>query len=293
METPRTLREIADLAVSRNGGQGGRALGRAAEARGLTLSYTTVDKIRAGKYTSRPSHKTLQALSVLSGEPLEAVYDAAGVPLPLAPLADSLPEDADLLDADQRRVVIELVRVFAKQNRVVRAPQDEEVVGDGDAAPMTPEDEFAHAAAEYVRRSREMQAARAAGAGHMPARRRLAAAAKRCVALAHELDMLDPVSRGLLEHAEADAAQTLEDVVADVHDLDRRREAQANAHDGERTAESGSVARDESHFHEPPPPPSVPVDAAARNVGTPSLGQQSRERQDVESEAPDAPAPEE
>ncbi len=112
-----TLQEIAQRAVDANDGKGGRALGRLAEQKGLTLSYTTVDRILAGTYTSKPNRATLKALSVLSGLDLKTVHRAAGVPLPQRPLADQLPEDADLLAPDARKVVIDLVRYLAKQAR--------------------------------------------------------------------------------------------------------------------------------------------------------------------------------
>jgi len=60
---PKTLTEIAQAASDNNGGARGRQLGRIAERKGLTLSYTTVDKILSGTYTSRPSRKTLEALA--------------------------------------------------------------------------------------------------------------------------------------------------------------------------------------------------------------------------------------
>lgn len=113
----RTLRDIAQLASDRLGGIRGRALDREAKRLGLTLSYTTVDKILAGTYTSRPNRHTLQALSQLSGVGLDEVYHAAGHTLPQKPLADQLPPEADSLTPDQRRVVIDLARVFVKQNQ--------------------------------------------------------------------------------------------------------------------------------------------------------------------------------
>ncbi|WP_127572724.1 hypothetical protein [Georgenia faecalis] len=134
-----TLREIADEAVNRNGGVGGRALGRIAESRGLTLSYTTVDKIRAGTYTSRPKPQTLEALAELSGRPLSVVYEAAGVPMPLRPFAADLPPEADLLEPDQRKAIYGIVRAFVRQNRELYAArrQDKEVVGNAQhPAPM-------------------------------------------------------------------------------------------------------------------------------------------------------------
>lgn len=134
-----TLRDVALKASERVGGLQGRALGRAADAKGLRLSYTTVDKIIAGTYTSRPTRPTLEALAALSGYSLEKVYEAAGEPMPLVPFAEQLPPDADLLSADQRRVVIDVMRQFAKQNRELAEARQEKEVGDRErSAPKTP-----------------------------------------------------------------------------------------------------------------------------------------------------------
>lgn len=116
-EAPRTLQDLARLASERHDGKRGRALGREAEKHGLTLSYTTVDKILSGTYTSTPKRETVDALAILANVPKSTAYRAAGLPLPQAPFADQLPPDVDTLDADQRRVLIEMARVFLKQNR--------------------------------------------------------------------------------------------------------------------------------------------------------------------------------
>ena len=133
-----TLRDVALKASESVGGLQGRALDREAKRRGLTLSYTTVDKIIAGTYTSTPKRPTLEALAQLSGLPLEKVFQAANVPFPRRPLAELLPEDADLLSPDQTRVVIDVVRQFAKANRALAsARQNKEVVGNAQhPAPM-------------------------------------------------------------------------------------------------------------------------------------------------------------
>ncbi|MFJ2298106.1 hypothetical protein [Oerskovia paurometabola] len=133
-----TLRDVALKASESVGGLQGRALDREAKRRGLTLSYTTVDKIIAGTYTSTPKRPTLEALAQLSGLPLEKVFRAANVPFPRRPLAELLPEDADLLSPDQKRVVIDVVRQFAKANRALEsARQGTEVVGSAQhPAPM-------------------------------------------------------------------------------------------------------------------------------------------------------------
>jgi len=116
-DEPQTLRDVAIAASVRNGGVRGRGLGRIADSKGLSLSYTTVDKMLDGTYKSKPGRKTLEALSILSGYTIEQVYRAAKVPLPLKPLRDDLPADADLLTGSQRRVVIDAIRLFAQQNR--------------------------------------------------------------------------------------------------------------------------------------------------------------------------------
>lgn len=112
----RTLQDVARLAADRNGGKGGRALQRLAEGKGLTLSYATVDRILAGKYESRPQRNTIEALAELSGLPLDVVYEAAGVPLPMAPFSEQVPDGADRLTVDQRRVVLDVIRGFVRDN---------------------------------------------------------------------------------------------------------------------------------------------------------------------------------
>lgn len=111
-----TLQDVARAAADQNGGKGGRGLKRLAEAKGLTLSYTTVDRILQGKYESTPQRQTIEALAALSGLALDEVYEAAGVPLPVAPLAEQLPDGSDNLSTHQRRVVLEVIRGFIRDN---------------------------------------------------------------------------------------------------------------------------------------------------------------------------------
>lgn len=114
---PLTLRDIAQAASDRHNGARGRELDRIAKSRGLTLSYTTVDRILNGIYTSRPKRSTLDALAQLAGIPQEKVYAAADMPLPQTRLQDQLPPDVDELRPDQRKMLIELARGFLQQNR--------------------------------------------------------------------------------------------------------------------------------------------------------------------------------
>jgi hypothetical protein len=129
---PKTLKDVAQAASDNNGGAGGRQLGRIAEKAGLTIAYTTIDKILAGTYTSRPGRKTLEALAKLSDLPLAVVYEAAQMELPQARLADQLPPEVDSLTIEQRKIVIDLTRLFIKQNRAIQ--QLEQATADTDPA---------------------------------------------------------------------------------------------------------------------------------------------------------------
>lgn len=111
-----TLQDVARAAADKNGGKGGRGLQRLADAKGLTLSYATVDRILAGKYESTPQRQTIEALAVLAEMPIEDVYEAAGLPLPMAPFADQLPDGSDHLTVSQRRVVLDVIRGFIRDN---------------------------------------------------------------------------------------------------------------------------------------------------------------------------------
>lgn len=147
--TPKTLKEIAQAASDNNGGARGRQLGRIAERKGLTLSYTTVDKILAGTYTSRPSRKTLEALAKLAGVPVAQVYEAANEVPPQAPFADQLPPGVDTLTPEQRKVIIDIARVFLKENKTIHRleteiAQNEHAQDDYRLAAREPDAEIAH-----------------------------------------------------------------------------------------------------------------------------------------------------
>lgn len=97
----------------------GRALTRRAAKAGLTLSYTAINGLAAGTYKSRPAATTPAALVYLSDDTAEQVYAGGGLPVPLRPLAEDLPEDADSLAAEQRQAVLAVVRQFASVNRTL------------------------------------------------------------------------------------------------------------------------------------------------------------------------------
>ncbi len=113
-----TLREVAQTVLTKHD-VSGRQLDALARSRGLTISYTTINAMAAGSYRSTPSDKTLDALVSLSGLDQAVVYAAARRPIPLAPLAERLPVDADSLTGEQQDAVLAVVRQFAKANRAL------------------------------------------------------------------------------------------------------------------------------------------------------------------------------
>lgn len=163
-DEPRTLQDLARLASERHDGKRGRALGRIAAKHGLTLTYTTFDNIYSGKYMSTPKRETVDALAVLASVPKETAYRVAGLPLPQAPFAEQLPPDVDTLDADQRRVLIEMARVLVKQNRQIH---DLEKAGEGsaDSSPSMnqaggkPATEEQQATLDFIEHKKRMRAA--------------------------------------------------------------------------------------------------------------------------------------
>lgn len=120
-----SLRDIAQLAQSRNDGEGGRAMERIAKRSGFTISASTFDRIAAGTYRSKAQKKTLQALAYLAGIPEERVYKAADRRYVAKKFADQLPDDVDQLDEDQREALIYTARAFLKSNREIERLQNE------------------------------------------------------------------------------------------------------------------------------------------------------------------------
>lgn len=114
---PTTLRGIAQTAKRRHNNYGGRGLARIAVENQHKITATTIDAILSGKYTSRPSPATLDALAYLSGETKATVYAAAGVPYHNVSLAEQLPPGVDELDVDERQAIIEIARTLVKQSR--------------------------------------------------------------------------------------------------------------------------------------------------------------------------------
>lgn len=112
----RTLRDVALVAVTRHGASG-REMDRIAEKEGLRLKHTTVNKILAGTYNSRPTADTLRALAKLANLGEDVVFAAAGEPLPQGSLADQLPPGVDSLSPRSRDVLLGVARVLLQLER--------------------------------------------------------------------------------------------------------------------------------------------------------------------------------
>lgn len=136
-DEPQSLRDVAIRIKDLHPGVPGRQLDKKAKKDGLKITYTTINSMAAGTYDSIPSVETVEALIALADYPRELVYLVAGVPMPLKPLADDLPPDADSLEPKQRKVVIDAIRQFAHQNRENAVLRSElRKVGTRDAADL-------------------------------------------------------------------------------------------------------------------------------------------------------------
>ena len=93
-----------------------------AEERNIHLPYGTIAAYWAGSRHGRPSHSTLTALAEVTGIPLPKLQQAAwGMTEPLG--AYTPPEEAHLMDARQRRLVDELIRVVVASNGASNEPE--------------------------------------------------------------------------------------------------------------------------------------------------------------------------
>lgn len=138
-DKPSTLREVAERASSKLGTTVRRDLEEKAERRGRKISRQTWNDLLNGKYNRKPGDDLLRNLAALSGVPLNDVRSAAGVPMPGSPFADDLPEDADYIQGNARKILIDAIRLFAQQGRRTAEleAQLKEVGSDDRSAPNT------------------------------------------------------------------------------------------------------------------------------------------------------------
>lgn len=121
---PTALRDVAQAVLDAHG-VSGRRLEELARKKGQRISYTTINSMAAGTYTSTPTDVTLDALVSLSGLPVEEVYVAAARPMPRRRLSERLPLDADSRTVEQEEAVLAVVREFARASRALAARRED------------------------------------------------------------------------------------------------------------------------------------------------------------------------
>lgn len=120
-----TLSELIDLAEQRHDTSSGRGLEKIARGGGHQIVHTTINAIRSGKYKSRPSDETIRAIAWLSGVPERVAFVAAGMPAPLVPFRDELPDGVDQLSPKRRRIALELLRNLVEAEQLEHSTRDD------------------------------------------------------------------------------------------------------------------------------------------------------------------------
>lgn len=90
-----------------------REIENRADKAGQKVSYAAVSRYLAGNHPARPSAQVLAAFAAVFGTDVNRLREAAGQ----GPVSDrfELPAEADMLDPDERRAVVNLVRVMARR----------------------------------------------------------------------------------------------------------------------------------------------------------------------------------
>ncbi|MDN5639495.1 MAG: helix-turn-helix domain-containing protein [Actinomycetia bacterium] len=97
-----------------------REIQRRAERHGERVSTATISSYMTGSHSSTPSPKVLRAFAAAFGVSVETLTSDAG--LPAVGSRFELPAEADILDGQERRVVVDLIRTMASMKRAA-APQ--------------------------------------------------------------------------------------------------------------------------------------------------------------------------
>ncbi|MFC9555538.1 hypothetical protein ACFTWF_32405 [Rhodococcus sp. NPDC056960] len=82
MSKVETLADLLKVASARHNGASGRRLAEIAIADGHDVSHATLNRIRQGKYSSRPTENTIRAIAYLAGVPEETAFMIAGSQAP-------------------------------------------------------------------------------------------------------------------------------------------------------------------------------------------------------------------
>lgn len=120
-KTSKSLMDLIEIAVKRNGGASGRRLAEVAQQAGHDISHATLNRLRQGTYASRPTDASIRAIAYLAQVPEATAFAAVGVRPPAADRYE-LPAEAQRMDTRQRRALDELLRAFVASQAPAAAP---------------------------------------------------------------------------------------------------------------------------------------------------------------------------
>lgn len=120
-KTSKSLMDLIEIAVKRNGGVSGRRLAEIAQQAGHDISHATLNRLRQGTYASRPTDASIRAIAFLAEVPETVAFAAVGV-RPPATEQYLLPAEAQRMDTRQRRALDELLRAFVVPQAPPAAP---------------------------------------------------------------------------------------------------------------------------------------------------------------------------
>lgn len=113
---PRDMTTLSDALKKANTNQySARRISELATAQGYKVDNSTVAKYLRGEHPNPPKRKTLQALAAALGVDIAVFEKAAALAPSLTPF--ELPAEAAALDEDERRAVLNLVKVMVRNKQ--------------------------------------------------------------------------------------------------------------------------------------------------------------------------------
>jgi hypothetical protein len=123
IRSPIGLGALIGVAAERHGGASGRRLAEIAQRGGHRISHATLNRLRQGTYTTRPTNTSIEAIAYLAAVPESEVYAAAGLHAPSA-VDYQLPATAQCMSDRQRKALDELVKAFVDERAPHAAPAE-------------------------------------------------------------------------------------------------------------------------------------------------------------------------
>lgn len=115
-KTSKSLIDLIEIAVTRNGGASGRRLAELAQRAGHDISHATLNRLRQGTYATRPSDASIRAIAYLADVSENVAFAAAAVSAPAAVVYQP-PAEAQRMTTRQRKAIDELIRTFAADDK--------------------------------------------------------------------------------------------------------------------------------------------------------------------------------